>query len=109
MAGDKNFSIKLRSISIKNYKGIDSFSIDFPMPTLFEDPDILVMGSENGLGKTSIIECSALLLMCLSIRENQFNLRDTIWDFQALVSPTRQEGYFNINTVNHEDAAVFPL
>lgn len=50
--------------------------MDFPIPTLFEDPDILVMGSENGLGKTSIIECCALLLMCLSVRENRFKLRD---------------------------------
>jgi len=69
-------SIKLRTISIKNYKGIDSFSMDFPMPSLFEDPDILVMGSENGLGKTSIIECCALLLMSLNIREKRFKLRD---------------------------------
>ncbi len=76
MKKNKNFSIKLRTISIKNYKGIDSFSMDFPTPTLFEDPDILVMGSENGLGKTSIIECCALLLMCLSVRENRFKLRD---------------------------------
>jgi len=75
MTENKNLPIKLRTISIKNYKGIDSFSMDFPLPTLFEDPDILVMGSENGLGKTSIIECCALLLMCLSIRENRFKLR----------------------------------
>ena len=44
----KDISIKIRTISIKNYKGIDSFSMDFPMPSLFEDPDSLVMGSENG-------------------------------------------------------------
>ena len=76
MRRDKNISIKLRTISIKNYKGIDSFSMDFPMPKLSGDPDILVMGSENGLGKTSIIECCALLLMCLSIREDRFKIRD---------------------------------
>lgn len=72
----KRFSIKLRTISIKNYKGIDSFSIDFPMPTLSDDPDIMVMGSENGLGKTSIIECCALLLMSLKVSEKSFQLRD---------------------------------
>lgn len=76
MIGENNLSIKLRTISIRNYKGIDSFSMDFPLPMLFEDPDILVMGSENGLGKTSIIECCALLLMCLSVREDRFKLRD---------------------------------
>ena len=78
MSKDKNLSINLRTISIKNYKGIDFFSVDFPLPTLSEDPDILVMGSENGLGKTSIIECCALLLMCLSVRENKIKLRDKL-------------------------------
>ncbi len=76
MGKDKNISIKLRKISIENYKGIDSFSMDFPVPKLPGDPDILIMGSENGLGKTSIIECCALLLMCLSIKEKTFELRD---------------------------------
>ncbi|OQX30017.1 MAG: hypothetical protein B0D92_00650 [Spirochaeta sp. LUC14_002_19_P3] len=74
MRKDKNLSIKLKSISIENYKGIDSFSMDFPMPTLPEDPDILVMGSENGLGKTSIIECCALLLMCLRPKKDSLDL-----------------------------------
>ena len=76
MRKDKNLSIKLRKISIENYKGIDSFSMDFPAPKLPGDPDILIMGSKNGLGKTSIIECCALLLMSLSIREEPFKLRD---------------------------------
>lgn len=76
MSKTRNLSIKLRKIDIKNYKGIDSFSMDFPIPTLSEDPDILVMGSENGLGKTSIIECCSLLLMCLCIKEESFKLED---------------------------------
>ncbi|MCY4308447.1 MAG: hypothetical protein OXC57_09270 [Rhodobacteraceae bacterium] len=65
MSKDTNLDIKLREISIKNYKGINFFSMYFPKPKIFEDSDILVMGSENGLGKTSIIECCALLLISL--------------------------------------------
>ncbi len=74
MRENKTFSIKLRSISIKNYKGIKDLSIDFLKPKFSKDPDIWVMGSENGLGKTSIIECSTLILMCLSIKEEVIRL-----------------------------------
>ncbi|MCY3626430.1 MAG: AAA family ATPase [Gammaproteobacteria bacterium] len=75
MGKEKNFSIKLRNISIENYKGIDSFSMDFPKRGLSEDLDILIMGSENGLGKTSIIECCALLLISRRI-ESEYQIRD---------------------------------
>ncbi len=68
-------SIRLKNISIKNYKGIDSFTMEFPIPTLDEDPDILVMGSENGLGKSSIIECCALQLMCLSTKDDMLFIK----------------------------------
>lgn len=68
--------IKISHITIKNYKGIELLQMDFSAPRLSDDPDILIMGSENGLGKTSIIECCALLLTALSIRERRFKLRD---------------------------------
>ncbi len=68
--------IKISHITIKNYKGIDLLEMDFPVPRLSDDPDILVMGSENGLGKTSIIECCALLLTTLGIRQDSFKLKD---------------------------------
>jgi hypothetical protein len=40
------------------------------------EPDILVIGSENGLGKTSILECCSLLLLGITIdtKENWFPL-----------------------------------
>ena len=76
MKNAKELSIKLRAISIKNYKSIDYLEVDFPMPILAGDPDILVMGSENGLGKTSIIECCALLLISLNIGDKEFKLKD---------------------------------
>lgn len=76
MNDDRNFPIKIRRISIQNYKGIDELDMDFPAPRMPDDPDILVMGSRNGLGKTSIIECCSLLLLALNLREERFKLRD---------------------------------
>ena len=36
------------------------------------DPDVMVIGSENGLGKTSILECCSLLLSALTTRQRQW-------------------------------------
>ncbi|KKZ14117.1 MAG: hypothetical protein TH68_05690 [Candidatus Synechococcus spongiarum 142] len=40
-----------------------------------EDPDIMVIGSQNGLGKTSTLECCSLLLSTLTTSQEQ-------WRFQ---------------------------
>ena len=56
-------AIRLRHISIKDYKGIDHLELDFPVPDLPGDPDVIVIGSENGLGKTSVLECCAFVLL----------------------------------------------
>ena len=76
MMRERDLPIKIRRISIRNYKGIDALDMQFPVPRLADDPDIFVMGSRNGLGKTSIIECCALLLLGLILREERFRLRD---------------------------------
>lgn len=76
MKKGKNVPIKIRRISMRNYKGIDKLEMEFPTPRMPDEPDILVMGSRNGLGKTSIIECCSLLLLALTLRENRFKLRD---------------------------------
>lgn len=76
MREDSNLPIKIRRIAIRNYKGIDEIELDFPPPQIPGDPDILVMGSSNGLGKTSIIECCALLLLAWARQEDYFRLYD---------------------------------
>ena len=76
MMRERGVPIKIRRISIRNYKGIDALDMEFPVPRLPDDPDIFVMGSRNGLGKTSIIECCALLLLGPILREKRFPLRD---------------------------------
>ncbi len=61
--------VRLKSLSIKNYKGIDNLEIQFHGPKLVTDSRVTVIGLlENGLGKTSILECCALLFMSLSDR-----------------------------------------
>jgi len=62
VAMQETATTKLRRISIKDYKGIDHLELDFPAPDLPGDPDVFVIGSENGLGKTSVLECCALSL-----------------------------------------------
>ena len=76
MKRENNVPIKIRRITIRDYKGIDELEIDFPIPRMLDDPDIIVMGSRNGLGKTSIIECCSLLLLALTLREDRFKLQD---------------------------------
>ncbi|MCY4149297.1 MAG: hypothetical protein OXF73_08155 [Gammaproteobacteria bacterium] len=43
---------------------------------MVDDPDILALGSRNGLDKTSIIECCSLLLLVLTLKENQIKLHN---------------------------------
>jgi len=74
MMRERDIPIKIRRISMRNYKGVDELDLEFPLPRLPDDPDIFIMGSRNGLGKTSIIECCALLLMGPMLHEERFRL-----------------------------------
>lgn len=66
----------VRRISIENYKGIDSLELELPAPRMKSDPDVIVIGSQNGIGKTSILECCALLLSTLTTGEMKSLLGD---------------------------------
>ena len=66
--------MRFQNIIIENYKGIDYLSIPFPAQVFPNDPDILVMGSKNGVGKTSVLECCAIILICLRAEEKEFKL-----------------------------------
>jgi predicted ATPase len=76
---------KIRRLSISNYKGIDSLEIDFPPPKIKGDPDIIVMGSRNGLGKTSVIECCALLLLTIVSGKKRFRFSSRTIDIPDLL------------------------
>ncbi len=62
--------VRLRSLHIENYKSVDNLEIEFRGPKLASDPQVTVIGSENGLGKTSILECCALLFLSLTDRKD---------------------------------------
>ena len=72
----------VRRLSLRNYKGIDQVELDLPAPRMPGDPDVFVIGSRNGLGKTSILECCSLLLSTLLISRKQFRIGD------VRISPT---------------------
>lgn len=63
--------MRLEKIKIENYKGIDYLEIDFSKPQFKGVPDAIVIGSKNGLGKTSILECCALLFLALLSKESK--------------------------------------
>jgi predicted ATP-dependent endonuclease of OLD family len=64
-------SIKIRELKITNFKGLDEIELSFPAPKFKGDLDIIVMGSRNGIGKTSVLECCVLLFFaaCTSYSE----------------------------------------
>lgn len=57
--------LKLRSLEIENYKRLDSLKVEFPRPRMKNDPDVMVLGSQNGGGKTSALECAGLLFLAI--------------------------------------------
>jgi hypothetical protein len=67
--------IRLKNLTIRNFKAFENFTIDFPPPRMKDDPDILVMGSSNGLGKTSILEACSLLYLATIPEENYLHRR----------------------------------
>lgn len=69
MPDEQHQGVKLRHLSVKNFKGLDAVEIDFPAPLTSLDPDVLVMGSKNGVGKTSVLEACALLSLAIRSRD----------------------------------------
>jgi len=61
---------RLERLILKNFKAFDELTIAFPCPDMEGGPDILVMGSKNGLGKTSIFEACSLLFLAANGGEN---------------------------------------
>ncbi len=70
--------IRLKKLTIRNFKAFKNFTIDFPSPRMKDDPDILVMGSSNGLGKTSILEACSLLYLATIPEANFFSFRRSL-------------------------------
>ena len=61
LSTDRFEHLRIQKITIHNYKAIDDLAITFPKPEILSDPDITVIGSRNGVGKSSILECCAMV------------------------------------------------
>ena len=55
--------LRLARITIENYKSLDRLDLDLPAPATSDEIDAFVLGSKNGVGKSSLLECCALALI----------------------------------------------
>ena len=62
--------VRLRSLDIKNFRGIDSLHLDFPE---HETPErdvglapVMLLAGENGVGKTAVLEA-----ICVALGRNE--------------------------------------
>lgn len=70
LSGNTGSKIRLERLTVRNLKALDHLEIDFPAPDIQADPDVFVMGSKNGLGKTSLLEaCFIVFLASIAPRE----------------------------------------
>jgi hypothetical protein len=63
--------LRLRSLEITDFKALDRLKLDLPAPRMARDPDVFVLGSRNGLGKTSVLEAVALVMLAARLSPRQ--------------------------------------
>ena len=61
--GPAQHRLRLRSVAIENYKSLDQLRLELPAPSTEDQLDVFVLGSKNGVGKSSLLECCALNLI----------------------------------------------
>lgn len=90
---EKKSGIRLSRLTIKNYKKLNSLEIDFPRPVMKGDADILLFGSKNGGGKTSVLECCSLLMLAgiVGDRFNRIRESEMLLDIANLLVKAGQE------------------
>lgn len=74
MPQEKITNFALRKLKVQNFKALDMFEIEFPLPRMKQDPDVIVMGSKNGLGKTSVLESCGLIFLAAIADKKTFEL-----------------------------------
>ena len=93
---EKKPGTRLSQLTINNYKKIDSLEINFPRPVMKGDADVLVFGSKNGGGKTSVLECCSLLMLAAIFGELKYGLlKSTRYTeiFNLLVKAGQEKAY----------------
>lgn len=69
----ENLVIRLQSIRIRNFKALEDITIEFTQPRMLDEPDIFLMGSKNGIGKTSVLEAINFLFIGIIIGKEKLN------------------------------------
>jgi len=80
--------LRVERLTIHNFKAIELLELTLPVPRMKDDPDIIVMGSENGVGKTSVLEALAFLLWALGadgVASEMLSRADLPFDFPDLL------------------------
>lgn len=73
---ENRHAVRLLRLHVRNFKALDELEIHFPPPRKSSDPDVIVMGSKNGLGKTSVLESCALLFLAALVGDTPLGLRN---------------------------------
>lgn len=60
---DRAQVLRLSKLQVENYKSLDKVELNLPAPSTTEQLDAFVLGSKNGVGKSSLLECCALSMM----------------------------------------------
>jgi len=55
--------VRIDRIGIQDYKALESLALELPPPKTDDEPDAFVLGSKNGVGKTSVLEACAIGLL----------------------------------------------
>jgi len=92
MTAMQKLGFKLRYLKVQNIKCIDFIEIEFPPPEQIEQGDVFVMGNENGLGKTAILESITLLYLAAVAGESAFKLESSSSTTQLLYDTLLQAG-----------------
>ncbi len=66
--------LRINKIRLENFKAFEEFELEFPPPRMEGDPDVTVIGSRNGIGKTSILEACALVYYVLPMDKRERSL-----------------------------------
>lgn len=59
-AGQAAPAARLSKVRLVDFKAIDELTLDLPAPLSPDIPDTFVLGSQNGVGKTSVLEAIAI-------------------------------------------------
>ena len=77
-----NEYVRLKELEIRDFKAIDYVKFDFPLPNFEDDLDVIVFGSANGVGKTSILEAISLLRICTFLTKDKIDRENLLQDLE---------------------------